>query len=66
MGKQIPAILYVAMGLHEPNGHPGWHDNYEYIIFAESGDNVEAATETALEDIRKSLGRFRACSPRAK
>ena len=57
--RAIPAILYVAMGLHEPNGHPGWHDNYEYIIFAESGDNVEAAKGTALEDIRKSLGRFR-------
>ena len=57
--RAIPAILYVAMGLHEPNGHPGWFDNYVYIIFAENGDDVKVATEIALEDIRGYLARFK-------
>lgn len=57
--RAIPVILYVAMGLHEPDGHPGWHDNYEYIVFAESGDDVEASTEIALENIKEYLNRFR-------
>ena len=57
--RAIPAILWVAMGLHEPDGHPGWFDNYAYIVFAEHGDDVEVTTEIALEDIRENLARFR-------
>lgn len=57
--KSIPLILWVAMGLHEPEGHPGWNDNYEYIIFAESGDDIKVSTEIAYEDIKEHLDRFR-------
>lgn len=57
--KAIPAILWVAMGLHEPDGHPGCFDNYAYIVFAENGDDVDVATGIALENIKSYLGRFK-------
>lgn len=57
--RAIPAVLFIAMGMHDSGGHPGWHDNYDYIVFAESGDDVEASTEIALDDIKYYLGRFR-------
>lgn len=57
--RAIPAFLYVAMGLHEPDGHPGWFDNYVDIVFAENGDDVEVATEMAFENIKGYLDRFR-------
>ena len=57
--QEIPAILFIAMGLHDTNGYPGWHDNYEYIVFAENGDDVEVATQIALEDMQFYLQRFR-------
>lgn len=58
--KAIPAILWVAMGLHETDGRPpGWFDNYAYIVFAENGDDVDVTTEMALENIKLYLGRFK-------
>lgn len=57
--RAIPAILYAAMGLREPDGHPGWNNNYEYIIFAENEDDVEVTTEIAIENIKESLEHFR-------
>ena len=56
--EQIPAILFIAMGLHDTYGHPGWNDFYQHNAFAESGDNVEVATEVGKADIRKSMERF--------
>ncbi|MCM1056458.1 MAG: hypothetical protein NC517_02480 [Firmicutes bacterium] len=57
--RSIPAILWIAMGMHDTEGGPGWWDGYNYIIFAESGDDVKAATETAYADIRNSLKKFK-------
>lgn len=57
--RSIPPILYVAMGLHETNGHPGWYDGYNYIVFAESGDDVKASAKIAWDDIRERLQNFK-------
>lgn len=56
---EIPAVLYIAMGLHNTNNHPGWHDNYEYIIFAESHDDVEASVKIGIESIKEYLQQFK-------
>lgn len=56
--EQIPAVLYIAMGLHDTYGYPGWNDFYQHNAFAETGDNVEVATEVGRADIRKSMERF--------
>lgn len=56
--KQIPAILYIAMGFHDTYGYPGWNDFYQHNTFAESGDNVEVASEEGKADIRESMERF--------
>lgn len=55
---EIPAILYIAMGLHDTYGHPGWNDFYHHNAFAEFGDNVDVASEAAKADIQKSIDRF--------
>lgn len=56
--QEIPSILYIAMGLHDTYGHPGWNDFSEYNTFALLGDNVEAASEAAKTDIQESIDRF--------
>ena len=48
----IPAILFVVMGLNDDYQKPGWHNNYEYIIFAECNDDVDAATQRAISDLK--------------
>lgn len=58
--KQIPAILFIAMGLHDTYGYPGWNDFYQHNAFAETEDNVEVALEVGRADIRKSMERFSA------
>lgn len=55
---EMPAILYVAMGLHDTYGYPGWNDFYNYNTFAQYEDNVEDASEAARADIRKSMEKF--------
>jgi len=56
--EAIPSIMYVAMGMHDTDGHPGWYDAYNYNVFEESGDDVEASTRIAIEDIKRSLKHF--------
>ena len=56
--QELPAILFIALGLHDSNGRPGWNDYYEYNTFVENGDNAEAASEAARADIQKSIDRL--------
>ena len=56
--EKIPAILFIAMGLHDTYGYPGWNDFYQHNAFAETGDNVEVASEVGRADIRRSIERF--------
>lgn len=49
----IPPLLFVAMGLNDAEAGPGWYNGYNYIVFAENGDDVQAANEIAWERIRE-------------
>ena len=54
-GKDIPAFLYMVMGLNDDYGRAGWHNAYEYAVFAEYGDDVEKANAKGLEDLKMYL-----------
>lgn len=56
--RAIPTISYVAMGLHEPDGHPGWYDGYAYYMFEDNGDDVKVSSEIAIANIKESIQRF--------
>lgn len=56
--QEIPAILYIAMGLHDTYGHPGWNDFSQHNTFAEYGDDTKKASEVGKADIRESMDRF--------
>lgn len=56
----IPALPYVAMGLHEQIYHgAGWHDNYPENTYEELGNDADAANEAAKEDIKASVQNFK-------
>ncbi len=55
----IPPLLFVAMGLNDAEAGPGWYNGYNYIVFAESGDDVQAANRIAWERIQEVFGRYR-------
>lgn len=38
----IPPLLFIVMGLNDANGHPGWYNAYNYIVFAEHDDDKVA------------------------
>ena len=54
-GEDIPAFLYIVMGLNDDYGRAGWHNAYEYAVFAKAGDDVKKANEIAFEDFKMYL-----------
>ena len=54
----IPAVAFVAMGMHDSGGNPGWYDGFGWSLFDSTGDDVIAAKEAAKEDIEKSSKNF--------
>lgn len=54
-GREIPASLYIVMGLNDDYGRAGWHNAYEYAVFNEVGDDVKKANEKAFEDLKMYL-----------
>lgn len=58
-GPGMPQVLWLAMGLHEPEGRSaGWYDGYSYETFTSSGLDADAASQKALSNIVDSLWRF--------
>lgn len=48
----IPAITYIAMGLHEHTYRgAGWHDNYPENLYEKYKGNAEKVKEETMEDI---------------
>ena len=56
---EIPAVLFMVMGLNDDQGRPGWHNNYEFNTFDECSDDVEAAKEVAYTHLRMYLGIYK-------
>jgi hypothetical protein len=56
----IPSFVFVVMGLNDDGGRSGWHNNYEYVVFAENGDNVEASMAIAKQDFKTIMSVFKA------
>ncbi len=56
----VPALCYIAMGLNDDYGHPGWHNNYEIDLFADCGYNVDAANAEALSTLKMYANIYRA------
>ena len=55
----IPPLLFIVMGLNDTDGHPGWYNAYNYIVFAEHDDNVEVSVSIAKEHLKEALQRYR-------
>lgn len=56
--KEIPAVLYIAMGLHDHNNRPGWFDAYNQLIFEQYEYDPVLASDAARADIQKSFEKF--------
>lgn len=60
LNKGAPMILYVAMGMQEGEGAPGWSNGYILHAYWGASDfDGEKASNMAVEDIRASLGKFK-------
>lgn len=57
--RGIPALPYIAMGLHEEETRgAGWHDNYPEETYDETGHDADMTNELAKEDIQASFENF--------
>jgi hypothetical protein len=55
----IPAITYIAMGLHEHTYRgAGWHDNYPENLYHQYKGNADKVSVAAWKDIRSSIENF--------
>lgn len=54
----IPPLLFIVMGLNDADGHPGWYNAYNYIVFAEHDDDVEVSVEIGKEHLKEALWRY--------
>lgn len=46
------------MGLNDSDGHPGWYNAYNYIVFAEADDNTELSISIGKEHLMEALQRY--------
>lgn len=51
--QAIPAILYVAMGIHESDLGAGWFDGYNFLTFEGEGCDREKAEAVAKADLKE-------------
>lgn len=54
----IPPLLFIVMGLNDSDGHPGWYNAYNYIVFAEADDNTELSISIGKEHLMEALQRY--------
>lgn len=54
----IPPLLFIVMGLNDADGHPGWYNAYNYIVFAEHDDDVEVSISIAKEHLKEAFQRY--------
>lgn len=54
----IPPLLFIVMGLNDADGHPGWYNAYNYIVFAEANDDTELSISIGKEHLGEALRRY--------
>jgi len=55
----IPASTFIAMGLNDDNGYPGWDNWYGYNLFFECNKNAAETSKRAMEDIKSYISLYR-------
>lgn len=59
MGKGVPAVSYLAMGMQDGGGAgPGWWNGYHSNLFMELDYNTELAKEQSIQSIKESMSSF--------
>lgn len=59
VSEGIPALPYIAMGLHEQVFRgAGWHDNYPENLYEETGYDAKLTNEAAINDIKENIDNF--------
>jgi hypothetical protein len=59
LGKGVPQVAWLAMGLQESQMAPGWYNRYTINTFKSVHFNAEAASAQALQNIDKRLTYFK-------
>lgn len=55
LGKGIPMIAYVEMGLQDSQNAPGWYNGYNWQVYENTNGNYEVANEQAKSDLKNTL-----------
>lgn len=58
MGDGVPAVSYIAMGLQDTGGIPGWNNGYHDQLFVQCDYNADLAAQISKESIKASLLNF--------
>lgn len=58
LGKGIPMIAYVEMGLQDSPDSPGWFNSYNWNVYTNNGSDSEKANEQAKEDLKNTISYY--------
>ncbi len=58
LGKGIPMIAYVEMGLQDTPEMPGWFNGYNWSVYENANGNYELANERAKTDLSNTLSDY--------
>lgn len=59
LGKGMPKILWIAMGMQEGERGEGWYNGFNYDTFRETGCDAQESSEIAKKAISESLENFK-------
>lgn len=58
LGKGIPMIAYVEMGLQDSPDSPGWFNGYNWNVYTNNGSDSQKANEQVVNDLKNTLSYY--------
>lgn len=55
LGKGIPMVAYIEMGLQDTPEMPGWFNGYNWGVYQNNNCDYEVANEVAINDLKNTL-----------
>lgn len=60
IGKGIPTIAWIGMGMHEGNKASGWYNSFMFDAYKEAGYDSDITKQFCIQGIKKRLNEFKA------
>ena len=58
LGKGVPMIAYVEMGLQDSDVAPGWYNGYNWSVYENNNGDYDVANSQAKSDLGNTLSYY--------